>query len=213
MPEIVNSILHKENWNKIDLLMSYEGFKKAESKFKQFHKTPNIYVHLCVEGPLKNTILRIGKAESGAYTRWIKATDSHMNTYLYSVGLGEKYTKKRAYNTPAYMLFFAGLQGLNTEVFILNCADKNTAQTSEYALINFYQPLWEVYKYAHKLNPVFPILMGEGKSKKYSEIFSEPGVAINYINAMRLRKNQKKELPDIIDFKIVQTHKFILNDK
>jgi hypothetical protein len=152
---LIDCILEKKHWQSFDLLMTEQGFVHFGNEDGILNqRKPKVYIHVCDEGVLKNKVLRIGKAESGIYQRWVKAKNGHRARFLWATGDSELYGHKNAERYPEYLLFFASLYGLKTKIYTLTCqADfegKMTAQASEKALIGYFSPMWEDLKKLYK---------------------------------------------------------------
>jgi hypothetical protein len=201
---IIESILNKDHWQAFDLHMSPHGFDRLSNELNSLdQRTPQVYVHVCDEGVLKSKVLRIGKAESGINRRWIKDTNGHLSTFLWSIGKSEKYTYKNAIRYPVYLLFFASLFGLNTKLYVLTCQSgakgKGAARASEQALIACRPPIWESYRKYDKLGKNYPILSGKTADRDIHESVSELGGA--YAAIKRQRSGEKpfsKPIPDLL---------------
>ena len=152
---LIDCILQRKHWQSFDLLMTEQGFKHLGNEISILNQIkPQVYIHVCEEGVLKNKVLRIGKAESGIYQRWVKAKNGHRATFLWATGDSEMLGHKNAERYPEYLLFFASLSGLKTKIYALTCqADfkgKMTARASEKALIGYFSPMWEDLKICTK---------------------------------------------------------------
>ena len=160
LEQIINCILSENLWQPFDLSMTADGFESLGNELKELNqKTPQVYVHVCDEGILKNKVLRIGKGESGIYKRWITAKDGHQNTFLWAIDKTKNcYGKENALNYPNYLLFFALLNGLRTKLHILSFENgkdgKFAARSAEQALLGHYSPLWELFKIQYKKQTV-----------------------------------------------------------
>lgn len=191
LENITDVILKKDHWQVFDLHMTPLGFEKLGNCLASLNQTsPQVYVHVCDEGGLENKVLRIGKAESGVYTRWIKAIDGHRYTFLWAVGHCEKYGPERAKKYLAYLLFFAGLLEVRTKLYVLTCQDgdrgKGAARASEKALISYYPPLWERYR---------RLISATRLSQDILESIKKPGGARLVLAEQRKGKNHP--IPDL----------------
>lgn len=116
MSSIYSDFLCYESY---DLNMTVDGFEQVSNAMKIANKNnPQVYIHVGDQGAIENQVLRIGKAESGAYLRWMSSTNGHKNTFYWSIGESEKYKISNAENFANYLLFFASLVNLMTKLFI-----------------------------------------------------------------------------------------------
>jgi hypothetical protein len=206
LENIIASILNKDHWQTFDLHMTTLGFEGLSDKLNSFNqKSPQVYIHVCNEGPLKNKVLRIGKAERGVYERWINDGNGHLNTFLWAVGKSEKYGHKNAIAYPKYLLFFASLFELKTKLCVLTCQPgnkgKGAARASEKALICQFPPMWESYKKYEKFGKNYAVLSGKDLDQEIHASVTELGGA--YAAISRQRGGDKifsKPVPDLIDF-------------
>ena len=127
---------HQELWHSYELRMTPKGFFTLEHNLESSKQEgPQIYVHKGLEGPLKNKILRVGKAKKGAIDRWINQTWGHRNTFLWSIGESRRYASY-AKKYPNYLLFFAGLFELRTKLYVFSCQSIEAMNRNEKNLIN-----------------------------------------------------------------------------
>ena len=156
LKRLSNCILSDKPWQVFDLSMSVDGFAALNSELKKINqKMPQVYIHVCDQGILKNKVLRIGKAETGIYNRWLSAKDGHKNTFFWAIDKTKKYYgEKNAEGYPNYLLFFALLNDLKTKLYVLSCQDGKdgqfVARSAEQALIGHFSPLWETYRVKFK---------------------------------------------------------------
>jgi len=155
LESIIESILIKDHWQTFDLPMTPFGFIRLGDQLKNLNqKSPQVYIHVCDEGVLRNKVLRIGKAEDGVYQRWIKSTNGHCSTFLWAIGESERYGHNNAIRYPDYLLFFASLHGLKTKLYVLTCQNgakgKGAARASEAALIAHCSPMWDGIRKKYK---------------------------------------------------------------
>ncbi len=181
-----NNILYNENQLILDLHMSPNGFEKASNELKKLDKKlPQVYVHVISEGNLENQVLRVGRALSGVYTRWMASTNGHKNTFFWSIGQSEKYKKENAEEYPLYLLFFASLIELNTKLYVLTFKTKQEAKNCEKELIEYYSPIWEKYKIFPRSNKNYPVLTGKNKNKEIVASVARLGGALEAIKKQR----------------------------
>lgn len=156
LERLMNCILSEKPLQVFDLSMSVDGFVSLANEPKiSNQKMPQTYIHVCDQGALKNKVLRIGKAESGVYKRWVTAKNGHQNTFFWAIDETKNYYgQKNAQNYPNYLLFFALLNGLRTKLYVLSCQHgkdgQYAARSAERALIGHFSPLWEIYKVKFK---------------------------------------------------------------
>jgi len=133
-------------WQTFDLLMTASGFVTFKHEITSLNQNdPQVYIHVCNEGILKNEVLRIGKAKKGVIDRWIKQSWGHGNTFLWSIGESESYASY-ADSYPNYLAFFAGLTELNTKLYVLTCESTESMDQIEKDMIKHFNPIWENYK-------------------------------------------------------------------
>jgi hypothetical protein len=143
---IEQEVHHKELWHSFELLMTSKGFANLKRNLESsLQEVPQIYVHRGAEGTLKNETLRVGKAKKGAIDRWIKQSWGHRNTFLWSIGESRRYASY-AKRYPNYLLFFAGLFELRTNLYVFSCQSIEAMNQIEKYLIKTYCPIWEWYK-------------------------------------------------------------------
>ena len=143
---MTDDLLKKGNWQTFDLLMTSQGFDNLKYELESINqRAPQIYVHVCAEGTLKNEVLRIGKAKYGVIDRWIKQGWGHGNTFLWSIGKSKHYAS-HADKYPNYLAFFACLKGLETKLHVLSCESIESMNQIEKDMIKYFHPIWESYK-------------------------------------------------------------------
>lgn len=159
---MIEVILINEIWESFDLEMTKSGFERLKEQLSVYnYRRPQVYVHVIDEGPLRNKVARIGKAESGILNRWINSSNGHQATFLWAIGGSDKYGEKNAERYPSYLLYFSLLNELKTKLYVLSCQKgqdgKSAARSAEKALIGHFLPLWESYKRAFKKQKDFDL--------------------------------------------------------
>jgi hypothetical protein len=208
LEKILEVVLPKENWRSFELEMTPVGFKRLGRELDSWdHSEPQVYVHVCTEGPLRNKVLRVGKAEAGINQRWLRATDGHCSTFLWASGDSDRYKCHNAIKYPKYLLFFASLYGLKTEIYVLSCErgdkGKGAARASEEALIAHFSPIWEHFKEYQKLDPCFPRLSGRNQDKDFHALVTTLGGAHAVIRSQRNEETAiSKAIPDALNLGI-----------
>jgi len=166
--------------------MSPDGFELLGKKLKEADgKNPQVYIHIGAEGILENQVLRIGKAEAGAHTRWISSSNGHQNTFMWAIGKCKKYGKLNAFKYPDYLLFFASLLDLNTKLCVISFDDANEARSYEKALQSAYNPIWEQFLKLPRSNSIYPILKGQKKNEEIVSKVAHLGGALEYLTMQR----------------------------
>lgn len=191
------------NFQVFDLHMSQEGFVKVSSELKEAHRrTPQIYVHVGVEGGLKNQVLRIGRAKNGTYNRWMQTGNGHKNTFFWSIGVSDHYGQKNAEAYSNYLLFFAALFNQKTKLYVIDVKEEEMSD-KEVELINEYNPIWEQYKSLLKSSKHYPTLTGKNRDLTIANAVAKLGAARQLIFAQRkLSDGSAKKLPDIVSLEI-----------
>ncbi len=139
-------MLIPEKWKVFNLEMTKSGYDIFSNEIKKLNETnPQIYIHIFIDNNLKRNILRIGSAKNGIINRWIKSSNGHGSTFLYSIGESERY-KNSATRYPNYLIFFAELHTLKTQLYVLNCKDDISMKNIEKELIKYFNPTWEQFK-------------------------------------------------------------------
>lgn len=151
---------------------------------------PQVYIHVSVDEKFPNQVLRIGKAKNGIMERWINGNFGHKNTFLWSIGKLDKY-KRYASQYPNYLIFFAGLLGIKTELHVFDCNTEESMRKQKKELIEEYSPIWE--NYAFKKNIKF-----QQKYKTYLDDISKYGGALEIITTQR--NNRDNNFPDVLTF-------------
>jgi hypothetical protein len=197
----VENILNKYG---VDLHMSPAGFEQASDELKKIDKkSPQVYVHVGSEGNIENQVLRIGSAVSGVYRRWMNSTNGHKNTFLWAIGESDKLTKENAEAYPLYLLFFAGLSELKTKLYVLTFQTREEAKTHEKKLMNYYGPIWEIYKYYPRMNKKYPFLSGQKKNREIVASVARLGGALEAIKEQRYGNNPfSQPIQDLISMDI-----------
>ncbi len=142
--------------------MSPRGFADAAMKINSFDdKSPQVYIHIGMDGRFEGDVMRIGKAESGSYNRWISSSTGHQSTFFWAIGeSGTKYKNYVKRKCPSdYLLFFASLFGQQTKLIFLKFSNIEIAKKCESELIDYFGPVWERYKKIRKKD-IYPILTG-----------------------------------------------------
>jgi hypothetical protein len=184
--------------------MSPDGFQKTSDELKSLDKkSPQVYVHVGSEGNLENQVLRIGRAKSGVYRRWMTSTTGHKNTFFWSIGVSEKYKKENAEKYPLYLLFFASLYELKTKLYVCTFQTEQKAKICENKLIKYYGPIWEQYKIFPRSNRNYPILTGRNKNKEIVTSVGRLRGALDAINKQRQgNKPFSQPIQDLINMDI-----------
>jgi hypothetical protein len=201
---IEHDFCHKELWHSFDLLMTPKGFSILKHNFEtSIQKAPQVYVHKGLDGPLKNKILRVGKAKKGAIDRWFNQTWGHSSTFLWSIGESRRYASY-AKKYPNYLLFFAGLFELRTKLYVFSCQSIEDMNQIEKIIIHNFCPVWESYKKNIKSYFTYNPVMKENASK--------------YGIAKSLISNQRKEnmillqgIPDVIQYSFIEQKEWCLD--
>jgi len=201
---MIENIFNSLSCQRFDLNMSVGGFEGASHAMKEAdEKMPQVYVHVGSEGAIKNQVLRVGKAESGAYTRWMTSGNGHKNTFYWSIGESDKYNKKNAEDYPHYLLFFASLNKLETTLFTLTYSTKAEARTKETKIRNLYSPIWEQFLMVLRSDSTYPKLTGKYRDTKIIEPVSKLGGAFEVIKLQRARVEPSERMfPDIMNMNI-----------
>ena len=182
----IENLLNKQNWKVFDLKMTKQGFDSFNDKIASLDESKTqIYVHVSIDTILQNEVLRIGSAKNGVVERWIKGTNGHGSTFLYSIGESERY-KNSARKYQNYLIFFAELKGLNTKLYVLDCETTESMKNIEKELIKYFNPIWEQFKK--------PIKIYLEENQNIKESASLCGGAIKIIN-----KNFSN-IPNILHF-------------
>jgi hypothetical protein len=183
-----------------DLDMTPEGFDKVSSELKEAHRrTPQIYIHVGVEGNLKNQVLRIGRAKNGTYNRWMQSGNGHKNTFFWSIGESDSYTQKNAADYPNYLLFFASLFNQSTKLYVIDVNQDDMA-AKETELIREYKPIWEQYRDTLRYSNKYPTLTGKNRNQAIVDAVAKLGAARRLIFAQRkLSDDSAKKLPDVVN--------------
>jgi hypothetical protein len=193
----IEDILINENWKEFNLKMNKVGFDIFSNEVIALNETiPQIYVHISIDKNFEKEILRIGSAKNGIINRWIKSTNGHASTFLYSIAESERY-KKYASKYSNYLLFFAELKNLNTKLYVLDCQTSEFMKSYEKELIKYFNPIWEQFK-----QPIKKYL----KENPYirEQVLCSGGV-------MQIIENNLSDLPHIKNFK--SNVKWSLNNK
>lgn len=182
-----------------DLLMSVEGFAKVSTELKEAHpRAPQVFVHVGLEGSLKNQVLMIGEAKNGAYNRWMQAVNGHKNTFLWSIGESDHYTQKNASEYTNYLLYFAALLNQQTRLCVIDVSLDQMA-TKKRELIKEYRPIWDQYRDTVKSSDHYPTMTGQSKDQAIVNAVAKLGAAKRLIFAQRKLSNDSiKKLPDVI---------------
>jgi hypothetical protein len=152
----------RTNITSIDLHMSPRGFADAANEINSLDdKSPQVYIHIGMDDRFEGDVLRIGKAESGSYNRWITSSTGHQSTFFWAIGeSGTKYENYVKRKCPSdYLLFFASLFGQKTKLIFLKFSNVEIAKKCESELIDLFCPVWERYKKIRKKD-IYPILTG-----------------------------------------------------
>ena len=186
-----------------DLHMSQEGFVKVSSELKEMHRrSPQIYVHVGVEGVLKNQVLRIGRAKNGTYNRWMQTGNGHKNTFFWSIGESDRYGQRNAEAYSNYLLFFAALFNQKTKLYVIDVNEEEMS-AKEDELIREYNPIWEQYRSLLKSPKHYPTLTGKNRDLAIVDAVAKLGAARQLIFAQRkLSDGSAKKLPDIVNLKL-----------
>jgi len=186
-----------------DLHMSAEGFAKVSAELKRLHKrTSQIYVHVGVEGDLKNQVLRIGRAKNGVYNRWMQAGNGHKNTFFWATGASDSYTQRNADEYANYLLFLGALYDQKTKLYVIDVAESSML-AREKELIKEYSPIWEQFRDTLKYSKNYPTLTGKDKDLAVIRAVAKLGAATRLIVSQRnLGDDISKKLPDIISLGI-----------
>jgi hypothetical protein len=142
--------------------MSSKGFADAANEIKLLDdKSPQVYIHIGMDGRFNGDVFRIGKAESGSYTRWITSSTGHQSAFFLAIGdSGTKYKNYVKKKCPSdYLLFFASLFGHKTKLIVLKFSNIEIAKKCESELIEHFCPVWERYKSIRKRD-IYPKLTG-----------------------------------------------------
>jgi hypothetical protein len=201
LSEIIEVILINEYWNSFDLEMTKNGFERLKEQLSVLdYKRPQVYVHVIDEGPSRNKVARIGKAESGILNRWINSNDGHQATFLWAIGGSNRYGEKNAKKYPSYLLFFSLLYELKTKLYVLSCQKghdgKSAARSAEEALIGHFLPLWESYKRAFKKQKDFDLKELSKYGGALNKLMSRNDSLLSYLTKKGVG------LEDIGDFKL-----------
>ena len=139
-------LLNNKNWQVFDLKMTKKGFDDFSDEIISLNKSKaQIYVHVSVDTVFQNEVIRIGSAQNGIINRWIKNTNGHGSTFLYSIGESERY-KNSAKKYQNYLIFFAELNTLKTKLYVLDCETIEAMKNIEKELIKYFNPIWEQFK-------------------------------------------------------------------
>ena len=142
----IQSILIPEKWKVFNLEMTKSGYEFFSNELQKLNETnPQIYIHISIDNNFKKNILRIGSAKNGVIHRWIKSSNGHGSTFLYSIGESERY-KNSATRYPNYLIFFAEQYTLKTQLYVLDCKDDISMKNIEKELIKYFNPTWEQFK-------------------------------------------------------------------
>lgn len=181
-----NNIIKNKTFKIFDLPMTVEGFERLSDEVKNSnYKLPQIYIHISVDDILTNEILRIGVGKNGILDRWINSSNGHKSTFYWSIGESKKYGKNAA-RYPNYLLFFAEIFSLKTNLIIINCDSEEEMKQMEKDLIEYFNPIWEKYK------PIIRIYLKQNKDVK--------DLVTQYGNAKKIVNKNIKDLPTIKDF-------------
>jgi hypothetical protein len=182
----IENLLNNQNWKVFDLKMTKQGFDNFSDKIISLNESrAQIYVHVSIGTILPNEVLRIGSAKNGIVERWVKGTNGHGSTFLYSIGESERY-KNSARKYQNYLIFFAELKGLNTKLCVLDCKTTESMKKIEKELIKYFNPIWEQFKK--------PIKIYLKENQDIKETASLCGGAMEIIN-----KNFSN-IPNILNF-------------
>ena len=183
----IEDLLKNKDWKVFNLKMTKSGFDNFTNEVISFNeRKPQVYVHVSIDKILQNEVLRIGSAKNGIIQRWIKGTNGHGSTFLYSIGESERY-KNEANRYPNYLIFFAELKNLNTKLYILNCETDKSMKNIETELLEYFNPIWEQFK-----KPI----------KDYLKI--NPNIRESVIpcgGAIQIINKDFNNIPNIINFK------------
>lgn len=147
----IENLLNNQNWKVFDLKMTKQGFDNFSDKIISLNESrAQIYVHVSIDTTLQDEVLRIGSAKNGIVERWIKGTNGHGSTFLYSIGESKRY-KNSAKKYQNYLIFFAELKNLNTKLYVLDCETTESMKNLEKELIKYFNPIWEQFKKPIKL--------------------------------------------------------------
>ncbi len=182
-----------------DLLMSADGFAKLSRELKQAHpRGPQVFVHVGLEGSLKNQVLMIGEAKNGAYNRWMQAANGHKNAFFWSIGESDHYTPKNASEYSNYLLYFAALFNQQTKLYVIDVS-LDEMSTKKRELIEEYGPIWDQYRDTIKSSNHYPTMTGQSKDQSVVNAVAKLGAAKRLIFAQRKLSNDSiKKLPDVV---------------
>jgi len=181
----IQNILMIEEWKVFNLKMTKSGYAIFSNEVQILNKVQTqVYVHVYIDEYSQKNILRIGRAKNGILNRWIKSSNGHGSTFLYAIGESERY-RNSATRYPNYLLYFAELYNLNTQLYVLDCENNEIMKNIEQELIKYFNPAWEQFK-----KPI----------KNYLELNTDIKNKVTFSGGAIKVLNQKNNIPDIKEF-------------